>query len=231
MGSTRLPGKVALKAAGKSLLELLVERLSHSATIQRTIVATSTNRQDDILTELCDGLGIPVFRGSEDDVLDRYFKAASTFGVEVIVRITSDCPLIDPALVDEMVRFFIEHRDRFDLVTNRHPLTYPDGLDADVMPIDALAHAWKHAREPHQREHTIPYFWEEGRRVYNFEHPEKLFYRHRWTIDYKEDYELIKNIFEALYKEGELFSTQSILDFLACHPELREINAKYISAR
>jgi spore coat polysaccharide biosynthesis protein SpsF len=97
--------------------------------------------------------------------------------------------------------------------------------------MESLEYVWQHATEPHQREHTIPYFWEAGMRVYNFEHPDQLFYQHRWTLDYPEDYELVKSIFTALYREGELFTTRDILDYLAMHPELLKINAKYLPSR
>jgi len=231
MASTRLPGKVMLSAAGKPLLGHVVERLSFSTTLEQVAVATSTDARDDIIQDFCKSRDIPVFRGSINDVLDRYYRAARHLGLDVIIRITSDCPLIDPMLVDEMVRFFIEHQDQYDLVTNRHPLTYPDGLDVDVMPMGSLEYVWQHATEPHQREHTIPYFWEAGMRVYNFEHPDQLFYQHRWTLDYPEDYELVKSIFTALYRKGELFTTRDILDYLAMHPELLKINAKYLPSR
>lgn len=231
MASTRLPAKIMLPAAGKPLLGHVIERLSLSTTLKKIAVATSTDDRDDIIQDFCKSRNIPVFRGSLNDVLDRYYQAAKHFGLDIIVRITSDCPLLDPMLVDEMVRFFVEQHGQYDLVTNRHPLTYPDGLDADVMSMASLEYVWQHAKETHQREHTIPYFWEAGMRVYNFEHPDQLFYQYRWTLDYAEDYELIKCIFESLYKEGELFNTQDILDYLALHPELSRINAKYLPTR
>jgi spore coat polysaccharide biosynthesis protein SpsF len=228
MGSTRFPKKVLLLAVGKPLLELLVERLSFCTTLDRLIVATSTDERDTPIAELCAAIGVPVFRGSEHDVLDRYVQASREYGLDVIVRITADCPLIDPALVDEMVRFFLEHEGEYDLVTNRHPLTFPDGLDVDVMAMSGLEHAWRHATEPHQREHTIPYFWDSGMRIFNFEDAENGFFHHRWTLDYPEDYELIRQVFEALYCKGTLFTTKEILDFLAMHPEISRLNACYL---
>ncbi len=228
MGATRLPGKVMLEAAAKPLLGHLLERLSHAKTLTQVIVATSTDARDDVIEAYCKGLSVPVFRGSEQDVLDRYYQAAVHFGFDVIVRVTADCPLIDTRLLDEMVRFFMEHPGEYDLVTNRHPLTFPDGLDVDVMSIESLKVAWEHATQPAQREHTIPFFWEAGLQVYNVEHPDKLFYRHRWTLDYPADYDLIKHLIEALYKPGEYFTTQDILDYLSVHPEVEQINAHYL---
>jgi spore coat polysaccharide biosynthesis protein SpsF len=231
MGSTRLPGKVLLEAAGKPLLGLLVERLGLAKTLKQIIVATTCEPRDQPIVDFCGSERIGLFRGSEMDVLDRYYQTALRHNVEVIVRVTSDCPLIDPALIDRMVEFFLRHRDEYDLVTNRHPLTFPDGTDFDVMSIEKLRYVWEHATEPHQREHTVPYFWESGMRVYNLEHPDKLFFRHRWTLDYPEDYALIERIFRELYKPERPFFTQDILDFLSQHPELSEMNSKYIPSK
>jgi spore coat polysaccharide biosynthesis protein SpsF len=230
MGSTRLPGKVLLEAAGKPLLAHLLARLARARTLDRIVVATSTAGRDDAIETLCERLGVPVFRGSEADVLDRYVCAAQEFDLDVVVRVTSDCPLIDPELVDEVVRFFLERRGQFDLVTNRHPLTFPDGLDFDVLTREALEHAGRTATAQHHREHTVPFFWERGLRVHNVVDPENRFRRHRWTLDYPEDYELIRRILEALHVEGEHFGTPQILAFLDANPELPSLNAKYIPA-
>src|SRR5262249_13702634 len=152
--STRLPGKVLLEAAGKPLLGHLIERLKHARTLQQIIVATSDNPKDQPIVDFCRTEGIAVFRGSEQDVLDRYYRAACHYEVDVIVRVTSDCPLIDPVLIDQMVEFFLGRDDEYDLITNRHPLTFPDGTDFDVMAIEKLRYVWERATEPHQREHT-----------------------------------------------------------------------------
>jgi spore coat polysaccharide biosynthesis protein SpsF len=171
-----------------------------------------------------------VFRGSETDVLDRYVQAAREFDFDVVVRVTADCPLIDPVLVDEMVRLFLTSEGCFDLMTNRHPLTFPDGLDFDVLPAKALERAGREATAPHHREHTVPFFWETGLRVHNVVDPENRFQRHRWTLDYPEDYELIRRIFEALHHDGGQFGMRDILAFLEKNPELSLLNARYIPA-
>ncbi|HET7565282.1 MAG TPA: glycosyltransferase family protein [Gemmatimonadaceae bacterium] len=230
MGSTRLPGKVMLEAAGKPMLGHLLERLEAAATVEAIIVATSTDARDDPIVAFCEARGTPVFRGSETDVLDRYYRAAWAFACSVIVRITGDCPLIDPGIVDMLVLDFVAHREEYDLVTNRHPLTFPDGLDLDVFSRRSLAQAWAHARTPHQREHTVPYFWESGMRVHNVTHPDNLFLRHRWTLDYPEDYALIRRLLDALYKEGHVFGMADILAYLAKHPALSALNARYLPA-
>jgi spore coat polysaccharide biosynthesis protein SpsF len=230
MGSTRLPGKVLKEAAGKPLLAHLLERLARAETLDSVVVATSTDPLDAKIAALCGRLGVPVFCGSETDVLDRYVQAARKFDFDVIVRVTGDCPLIDPVLVDEMVRLFLKSTGCFDLMTNRHPLTFPDGLDFDVLPREALERAGREATAPHHREHTVPFFWEKGLRVHNVVDPENRFRRHRWTLDYPEDFELIRRIFEALHREGEYFGMSDILAFLEKNPELSLLNARYIPA-
>jgi spore coat polysaccharide biosynthesis protein SpsF len=227
-GSTRLPGKVLLKSVGKTMLEHLMERLSYCKTPHLAIVATSIKPQDNPIAELCQKQGYKLFRGSELDVLDRHYQAARYYGLSVVVRITSDCPLIDTTLADRIVGFFMDHAGEYDLVTNRHPLTFPDGLDVDVMPISALEHVWKNATEPHQREHTIPYFWESGMRVFNVEHPDNLFRKYRWTLDYREDFELINAILEGLYHPGSPFTMDDVLAFLERQPDLSAVNARYL---
>lgn len=228
MGSSRLPGKVLMPAAGKPLLELLLERLAWSASLDRVVVATSSAPQDDVIAQRCGQWRVGCFRGSETDLVDRYLRAAKAFEFDVVVRITADCPLIDAALLDEIVGRFLAEPGRYDLVTNRHPLTFPDGLDVDVMPIAALEHVWTHASEPHQREHTLPYFWESGMRVLNVEHTPNLFHHERWTLDYPEDYALIRAVFEGLYAPGRRFGMKDVLAFLDEHPALRATNAAHL---
>jgi spore coat polysaccharide biosynthesis protein SpsF len=228
MASSRLPGKVMLPGVGKPLLGHLLERLNFAETLDLIVVATSDRPQDNVIEEYCKTLDIPVYRGSECDVLDRYYRAAHHFQLDSIVRITSDCPLIDPTLVDRQVRFAQSRRSDFDLVTNRHPLTYPDGLDFDIMSMEALTYAWTYATEPLHREHAVPYFWDSGMRVHNFEDPKRLYAKHRWTLDYREDYELIKAILTHFSTEQRLITTEEILSFLEINPHLSALNAKYI---
>lgn len=228
MGSTRLPGKVLMEAAGKPMLGHLLDRLAFSRTLDTIIVATSQEGRDDPIEAYCRGRGASVFRGSEMDVLDRYRGAAAEYGLDVIVRVTADCPLIDPTLVDEMVDLFRAHEGSYDVVTNRNPLTFPDGIDLDVISRAALDDASVRATLPRHREHVVPYFWESGYRVFNHEDPARGFRRHRWTLDYPEDFELIRRILEALCRDGRLFTRQDVLAFLAAHPELPSLNAQYI---
>jgi spore coat polysaccharide biosynthesis protein SpsF len=228
MGSTRLPGKVMMEGAGKPLLGHLLERLGYCKKLEKIIVATSTDGRDDVIDKFCNSHHVAVYRGSEHDVLDRYYQAARALEITCIVRVTSDCPLIDPILIDEKISQFLNKLDDYDLITNRHPLTYPDGVDFDLIPLHGLDAAWRNATEAHQREHVVPFFWESGMRVNNFEDPRRLFYSHRWTLDYIEDYELIRSIYLTLYKNNPKFTSEDILKCLCANPELSRINAKYL---
>lgn len=229
MGSTRLPGKVLMPAAGRPLLAHLLERLGRSRTVDRIVVATSVDQRDDPIVACCESLGVATFRGSENDVLDRYHGAAVSTGADLIVRVTADCPLVDPMIVDAMVQYAIDHDGEADLVTNRHPLTFPDGLDLDVIPSASLARAWREARTGLQREHVIPYFWDAGLRVHNLEHPANLYLRHRWTLDYAEDYAVIRHLIEALCpSHAGSFTMDDLVRYAEQHPELARSNAQYI---
>lgn len=230
MGSTRLPGKVLRVAAGKTLLEHLVERLGGARRVDAIVVATSDLPGDDAIAEVCERAKISCFRGSERDVLDRYYRAAAERGADTVVRITADCPLIDPEVVDHIVGVQQHDPGLYDLVTNRYPLTYPDGLDVDVVPFAALAVAWREAKTPYQREHVIPYFWESGMRVHNVEVAGGLFFKYRWTVDYEEDAQLVEAILESLYVPGRVFGMREIIQYLDGRPELSLSNAKYIPA-
>lgn len=228
MGSSRMPGKVLTVAAGKAFLEHTVERLRYAKSLEKIVILTSNLEQDTPIAELAKAIGVPVFRGSESDVLDRYYQAAVHFSVDHIIRITADCPLIDPQIVDRVVEVSKNHFNEFDLVTNRHPLTFPDGMDVDAIPFASLAAAWRSASTPFQREHVIPYFWEAGLRVFNVECDENLFRTHRWTVDYPEDAALVKEVFEGLYRPGTPFTMSDILGFLQERPELSKLNAMYL---
>lgn len=231
MNSSRLPGKVLMTAAGRTMLEHLFARLSACRTLDSVVLATSDGEGDDRIAALAETRGWPLFRGSENDVLDRYYQTARAFAIDTVVRITADCPLIDPDVVDQAVDIYRSAPDQFDLVTNRHPLTFPDGLDVDVIPMRALEHAWRRASTPWQREHTIPYFWEARLRVHNFEHPGQLFWEHRWTLDYEEDFQLIRTVMEGLDQGPAVFRTAEILAFLAERPALSALNRRYIPER
>src|SRR5215813_1256921 len=158
MGSTRLPGKVLMNIGGRSALARVVRRLSRATLIHHVIVATSDLPADDAIVKECARLAVACFRGSESDVLDRYYWAAKANDASAVVRITSDCPLIDPQLVDETIQAF--ETAQADYASNVIPRTYPRGLDTEGFTTEGLAWAWLEAREPHQREHVTPFFHE-----------------------------------------------------------------------
>lgn len=221
MGSSRFPGKVMKLAAGKPLIQHTLERASMSKMIDSIVLATSKNPENDDLSNYVNNLGYDVFRGKEGDVLDRYFKIATEYKPELIVRITGDCPLIDFQVTDKIINWFIE--GDFDYVSNGDPPTYPDGLDTEVFTFQALKKAWVEAQSQHEREHVTTYFREsKSFRVGNYE-SEIDFSGERWVVDYPEDYQLIKTIIEHFNKKG-WFGLEDILNFKKLNPDVFSIN-------
>ena len=230
MGSTRLHGKVLKPVLGKPLLWHLIRRLQHSKLIDKIVIATTTNKNDEPIVKVVQEMGIDFFRGSEQDVLDRYYKAAKQFGAAAVVHITADCPLVDPEVTDRVIKYYLDNQGEFDFVSNMHPATFPDGLDTSVYSFAALERAWREAKKPFQREHVTPYIWDQPEifRIGNVENDVDLSGKERWTIDYAEDYEFIRAIYEKLYKEEEVFLMQDILRFLDKNPDIREINKGHL---
>lgn len=229
LGSTRFTGKVMKDLVGKPLLVRMVERVQATSVPCEIVVATSKNSQDDALEDLCNAHQIPCFRGDELDLLDRHYQCGLKFGAEVVVKIPSDCPLIDPKIIDKTLQYYLDNH--FDFVSNLHPATYPDGNDVEVMSMKALEQAWKEAKRPLEREHTTPYFWENPPlfSLGNVSWESGLNYSmsHRFTIDYEEDYFFIKKVYESLYSTKPMFGLQDILDLLQQHPDIYEINARF----
>ena len=226
-GSTRLPGKIMMPLAGAPLLVRMIERVRAAKTAVDVVVATTTDAADDAVVELCRLHAVPVFRGHPTDLLDRHYQAAR--GADVVVKIPSDCPLIDPSVIDRVIGAF--DPSTHDFVSNLHPATYPDGNDVEVMSMTALETAWREAKKPHEREHTTPFLWDQPARfrVGNVTWETGLDYSmsHRFTIDYPEDYAMIAAVYDALYTAGRVFSLADILDFLSVRPDVFALNAKY----
>jgi spore coat polysaccharide biosynthesis protein SpsF len=224
MGSTRLPGKVLLKVCGKTMLEHLLDRLKRSQQLNTTIVATSTARQDDVIAEELDRLSTNCFRGSETDVLARYWGAAQQFPGDAYVRITADCPLFDVELLDRMMERFCDAG--CDYLSNVLERTFPRGLDAEIFTHATLEEAHTRATKLYEREHVTPYILEhpERFRLVSFK-GERNFSNYRWTLDTPEDMELIRAVYEALYSGKPVFSTEDVLRLLAERPELAKLNA------
>jgi spore coat polysaccharide biosynthesis protein SpsF (cytidylyltransferase family) len=160
MGSTRLPGKVLMDIEGKPMVIRVADRVSQAKTIQTVVIATSGLYQDQALADICRAEGYRVFRGSEQDVLDRYYKAAKRFHADIIVRVCADCPLIDPEIIDDYVTDFLTSPSHIDYLSNKSNPLHPSGLDVEVFSMDALTEAWENAKTPYQREHVTPYMYD-----------------------------------------------------------------------
>ena len=227
MGSTRLPGKIMKKACGKPLLQLLLERVQKSKTADKIIVATTTKQTDDVIENFCKENKINFFRGSENDVLSRYKLTADHFDSDIVVRIVSDCPLIDPKVIDKTVNFFTENN--YDFVSNCYPLprTYPEGYSVEVFSKKTLDELYFHAKKPSDREHVTFSLWMQPEKysVYRVDY-EKNVSHYRFNLDYEEDYLLIKTIFESLYPNNPNFSMEDIINWLDLHPEIFKINRR-----
>ena len=230
-GSTRLPNKVLRPLAGAPLLQRIVERVRAAELAGTVVVATTTEPGDDPIEALCAAADIACFRGHPLDLLDRHYRAGLAHGATAVVKIPSDCPLIDPRVIDRVLGHFLAHPGKFDFVSNLHPASYPDGNDVEVMTIDALATAWREASRPLEREHTTPYLWEnpDRFRLGNILWERGLDYSksHRWTIDYEEDYQFIRAVYDALYPANPRFGLDDILAFVAANPNVAALNAHY----
>jgi spore coat polysaccharide biosynthesis protein SpsF len=230
MGSTRLPGKVLADIGGRPLLERMLERLSRSERIDETVVATSYLPDDDPVAEMCARRGTRIVRGHPTDVLDRYRQAAEEAAAAVIVRLTGDCPLIDPQVVDLCLRTYLEADPPVDLVVNRLPWerSYPIGLDTEVFSRDTLDTAWREAREPHQREHVVPFLYENLDR-FSMIHLEADgdYGGYRWTVDAPDDLEAVRRIFAAFGGRDD-FGWREVLSLMEREPELARINQSVV---
>ncbi|RPI92125.1 MAG: acylneuraminate cytidylyltransferase [Chloroflexi bacterium] len=242
MSSSRLPGKILADIAGQPMLQRVFLRTSRAATVTETVFATTTDPSDDPVAEYCNFSGIPLRRGSLYDVLDRYYQTAKQTKADVVVRITADCPVIDPALIDDVVKALLD--DEYDFVCNRLPLpwhrTYPIGLDVEACTFKNLEKAWKVAKEPQHREHAMPYFYEgvelsavsrqleqgispRGFRVALL-HYTTDFGDYRWTVDTPQDLEFIRQIYSRFDGRDD-FTWKEVLDVVHNEPKLMEINA------
>lgn len=224
VGSTRLPKKVLLDIVGKPMLWHVIERVKKCRTINQIVVATTDKKEDEAMVELAKKCGVKTFIGSENDVLDRYYQAAKKFRADIIARVTGDCPLTDPELVDELVGYFIENQNSLDFV-NRPP-EY-EGLDGEVFSFRALEGAWKEAKKPSEREHVMPYIFNHPE-IFHLSRLESAQYgslpHNHWSVDEESDLEFVRKIYENLYKEDEIFYTEDILKLLKKNPKLMEIN-------
>jgi len=232
LGSSRLPGKVLLPLAGAPLLQRMLERVLAAREPDEVVVATTRAPGDEPVRELGRRLGLRVVSGHESDLLERHRDAAILSGADVIVKVPSDCPLIEPAVIDRVIATYRAVTESVDFVTNLHPPTWPDGNDVEVMPRDVLEIAWREARRPFEREHTTPFIWDQPQRfrVLNVQSDlgRDLSQSHRFTIDYAEDYALIERVYAALWSvERPIFSLADILDLLGHNPDWLALNARW----
>jgi len=236
MGSTRLPGKVMRPLSGKPMVERIIERLRAVPEIDDVVIATSSEPANDVIRAFGEKHAVAVFSGDENDVLDRYYQAARRFGADPVVRITADCPLIDPKVVSDLIALYrANDYDHAGVLTGASPARpgqgrFPDGLDAEVIRFAALKRAWREASAPGDREHVTPYLWRQPEKFrLGVLTAERDYGDMRWTVDNEEDFALIDKIFTALYPQKPDFAMADILAFLAEHPGLATINRQFIN--
>jgi spore coat polysaccharide biosynthesis protein SpsF len=232
MGSTRLPGKVMLPLCGHSVLAQVIARAEAARGIDRVMVATSVGAEDDVVAAEAARCGAAVFRGSAEDVLARYHGAALAAGARTVLRITADCPLLDPELVSAMLARFRQSEaaaQRLDYLSNTLARSYPRGLDAEIFTFAALARCHAEATLPHQREHVTPYLYEHPAlfAIENYAGTPDLS-AHRWALDTPEDWELIQAIYARLGSGRTVFPSAAVLALLEAHPELVALNAHVV---
>ncbi len=227
MGSTRLKNKVLQKISGKTLIEHIFIRLKTAKEIDEIVLATSIKKENDILVEHAKNIGLPYYRGSEQDLVSRFYEIAQEFKADALVRITGDCPLVDPKLVDRMIRIYRRNYKKIDFLTNNFPPTFPDGLDAEILSASVLKRLDNKIKDPLYREWVTCYIMERPRefRIYNLKNSTDLSSM-RWTVDYAEDLVFVRKIFKALEKKKRIFTMDDILLFLKKNPQILKINAR-----
>jgi spore coat polysaccharide biosynthesis protein SpsF len=226
MSSSRLPGKVLRPILGVPMLLRQIERISRSAKIDNLVVATSVAPSDNEIEQLCRSNGVECFRGSLDDVLDRFYQAAIQFPAEHIVRLTADCPLADPALIDRVIQFY--EAGNFDYASNAIEPTFPDGLDVEIFRSACLRDAWIEATLPSEREHVTPFIHQRPERykIGHYKNTTDLSFL-RWTVDEEADFQLVTQIYKHFYPNIPNFGTDDILHFLDQNPHLKTINTQF----
>lgn len=227
VGSTRLPGKVLRPLLGRPMLARVIERLRISEVLHRVVVATTQLPHDDEVARVAQEEGASIFRGDEADVLGRYVGAARAFDVDVIVRVTADCPLIDAHVLDQIVATYLARAGELDYVSNTIERTYPRGLDVEVFPRRALESLHRFSRSPLEREHVTLHLLHHPDRYrtaqvrYPLDHSD-----HYWTVDTEEDFQLVTAVYEALYPTRPRFSWTDVLQVFEAQPELFDVNRK-----
>ena len=229
MGSTRLPRKVLRKIDNVPLLKFQIDRINQSKLIDKIIVATSNSKNDDIIAKFCKVNGVVCFRGSEDNVLDRYYKCAKKYKADIIIRICADNPLIDPIIIDKVIQFY--HDSEVDYVANGIPPEtnrYPDGSDLEVFSMKALERTYLEANDPHDQEHVTFYIWKYN----NGFSTAQLYHEHDWseyrfTVDYPDDFEVVEYVIQELNKRNSFGHLNEIVEIIESNPEIKKKNSHY----
>lgn len=233
LGSSRFPGKVLEPVGPLTVLELMLARLRARKSEMTLVLAIPDTPSDDALVSVAEKLGVELFRGHPTDLLDRHYRAALAFKADTVVKIPSDCPLIDPGVVDQVMGFWSDHAGQYDYVSNLHPGSWPDGMDVEVFTMDALTVAHREAEHGFEREHTTPFFWENPARFrvgnVSWMSGEDLSMTHRWVVDYPEDLALVRAVYHGvLSTAGVVAGVDEIVEWLRAHPEAMGLNEKYV---
>src|SRR3972149_7725308 len=231
MGSARLPGKILKKVNGAALLGYQVERVRKSRLLDKIIVATSVLVKDDVVEKFCKTNNIEYFRGSDNDVLSRYYECAQKYNADIVVRLTADCPLSDPKIIDDTIKFYMD--TKVDYAANTVPpetSKYPDGFDVEVFSMKALKKAYEKANDSHDREHVTFYFWKYNNdfkiaQLYNSKNCSK----YRLTVDYPEDFEVVEFVIKELKKRNSFGHLNEIIEIIDANPDIKAKNSKYYS--
>lgn len=227
IGSTRLPRKVLLPLGERTMLAQCIRRLQAAKLVDEVVLSTADTDENRPLLDEAAKAGVRAYAGSELDLVDRFYQTALAFGADIVVRVTADCPLVDPGVVDRLVEVF-KANPGVDLVTNNKPSTYPHGLDIEVMSLDALARVWRETEPGIKREwfslnfHEVPGAY----RVMNVPYSTDLTHM-RWTVDFPEDMDFARQVFAQLDRPGRVFLMDDVLELLKAHPEIGEINAMH----
>lgn len=231
MSSTRLPGKIMKDICGKPELYRMLERVSKSVLLDDIVIATSDLPCDDFIVKKCSEWGYHVFRGSDSDVLARYYGAARLYPADVYVRMTSDCPLLDARYIDGTIGYFLKNDYRYVSNANAHvPPTFPLGMGCEVFTAQLLQEAFQNATEHYEHEHVTPYMYWKQDSIGAYSYREDVS-NYRLTLDTPEDYEVIVNVYNALYRQGNTFTLEDILGFLRKNPDVARINAMIVQKK
>ena len=222
--SKRLPNKVMMDILGKPMIQHQIERIALSKKIDQLVIATSNQSEDNLLVEMCENINVNVYRGKLDDVLDRFYQSAKRYNADVVIRLTGDCPLIDPVLIDKVIEKHLI--DKNDYTSNLDPESFPDGLDVEVFNFSILEEAWRYAVSLTDREHVTIYIRNKKNIKKGTLISEIDYSTMRWTVDEARDFEFVSEIYSQLSDKGNMFSSQDIYELLGKNPELQNINSE-----